>query len=278
MKKFAYIMDSTLATKSDMFADLNVTVQPLYVIVNNQPSKDLYETTAAEFYSALNEGLLASTSQPSAGEFLETYERLKADGFTDIFVFTISSKLSGTNQAAQSAKTMIDDIDIHIIDTGTATAIGAVGAKEVIEFAETNQDPQAVIDFANELFERVEILLYVDNLDALKRGGRISATQAAIGGLLQIKPLLSVNDGVIEVVTKERTLKKAIRKVVELSEKRAVEKVVLLHSSNDDLLSAIEASFKEIYPDIAYEVADLSPVVGVHIGPHACGLGILYKK
>lgn len=271
-------MDSTLATKSDMFADLNVTVQPLYVIVNNQPSKDLYETTAAEFYSALNEGLLASTSQPSAGEFLETYERLKADGFTDIFVFTISSKLSGTNQAAQSAKTMIDDIDIHIIDTGTATAIGAVGAKEVIEFAETNQDPQAVIDFANELFERVEILLYVDNLDALKRGGRISATQAAIGGLLQIKPLLSVNDGVIEVVTKERTLKKAIRKVVELSEKRAVEKVVLLHSSNDDLLSAIEASFKEIYPDIAYEVADLSPVVGVHIGPHACGLGILYKK
>ncbi|TLG72715.1 DegV family protein [Culicoidibacter larvae] len=278
MKKFAYIMDSTLAVSPDQFADLNVTVQPLYVIVNNQPSKDLYEISATEFYSALEEGLLASTSQPSAGEFLETYERLKADGYTDIFVFTIAGKLSGTNQSAQSAQSMIDGINIHVIDTNTTTAIGSLVVKDVIAFAESNQDPQAVIDYAHDAFDRVEILVYVDNLDALKRGGRISAAQAAIGGLLQIKPLLSVNNGVIEVATKERTFKKAIRKVVELSEKRPIEKVVLLHSSKDDLLQAIEASFKEVYPDITYEVADLSPVVGVHIGPHACGLGILYKK
>lgn len=277
MKK-AFIVDSTLAANQVLLDQYNIIIQPLYAIINDKSRKDLLEVTPDEFYQELDQGVIGSTSQPSAGDFLETYEKLKTEGYTDVFVFTLSKKLSGTHQSATTASEMIEGIAVHVIDTNTASAIVTAAVIDIIEFAKTTDDVNAIIAFGTEKLARIDVFFYVASLDALKRGGRLSAAKALIGSLMQIKPILILKNGVIDIVGKERTLKKALRKITELVGQQQIEKVVLLETTRDDIRKEVEAEFTKRYPDVPYSVEKLSPVLGVHLGSEACAIGVIYKE
>ncbi|WP_171014978.1 DegV family protein [Culicoidibacter larvae] len=278
MKKFAYIFDSTIRIDQADIDAYNIFIQPLYVIIDGKPYRDTIDITAEDFYQKLKDGAEPTTSQPSAGDFVETYEKIKAQGYTDVLVFTISAKLSGTAQAAKSAESLTDGLTVHIFDTGTTSYLAGLCAFDVVKFAETTDDLDAIHAFADDIFGRIDIRFYVDSLEALKRGGRISSFQAAIGSLLQIKPMIRLVDGELDNYSKERTSKKAVKAVME--DMRSVgpfEKVILLHSTDPGIIEALTTAFEAAYPGVEYQLAPLCTVIGVHTGPYVGALAVVTK-
>lgn len=275
----AFLVDSTLTINKEKLEQReDFFFIPLSVIIDGKILKDMVDISVEEFYNELRAGKEPTTSQVSMGEFLGKFEAIRDMGYTDLFVFTINSKMSGTMQSAIIASEMVEGLAVHVIETGTVTAIGEAVAVEVAKFAKKAQTAAEIIAFAEDLFSRVEIFVYVDNLEALKKGGRISAAKALIGSMLQIRPILGIKDGVIDVIGKERTFKKAINAVFAFSEKRKIQKAVLLHTSLPELLAVFENHFKEKYPNVEYDISDLSPVIGVHIGPEAGAVAVIWEK
>lgn len=278
MKK-AYLFDSTIAITPEAMKKYHIGIQPLYVVIDDIPYKDQVDLSSEAFYQKLREGLLPTTSQPSVGDFVKTYETLKEQGYTDVFVFTIAHALSGTANTANIAGDMVDALNIHVFDTGNTSYLLGLCALDVIKFAETTDDITAIFAFANDLFSRVDIRFYVDSLDALKRGGRINSFQAAMGNLLQIKPLLRLQQGIVENYGKARTSKKAAQMIItDMQSAYPFEKVVLLHSFDQKIIDTLTEAIETTYPGISYELAPLSSVIGVHTGAHVGAIAVVSKK
>lgn len=277
MKKKAFVIDSTLATTLEDMESNDIYVQPLHVIFNEQPLRDLYDIRTEDFYQKLKDGLQATTSQPAAGEFLATFEKLKNMGYDEVFVFTISQTFSGTYQSAVAAGELIEGLNVYVIDSVSTTSIVLEVVYETRNFARTTDDVDAILAFAQKRLEAIEIYLYVHSLDALKKGGRLNAAQAIIGNMLQIKPILGVIQGEITVLAKERTLKKGFKKLVSYIDPNRLAKVKILHTHHKELAETLKNELQEVYPDILFEEGILCPVIGVHTGEEACGIALIYN-
>ncbi|MGL5042183.1 MAG: DegV family protein [Culicoidibacterales bacterium] len=274
----AYLVDSTLAKDMIEMEQRGIFVQPLYVIIDEVAQKDIIEISAKEFYDQLDAGAMGSTSQPSAGDFLATYEQIKEAGFDTIIVFTVAEKLSGTRQSAQTAAGLIKGITIHVVNTNTSSAIGTAVVEDVMNFAKQTPEVEQIVKYANQRVKDIEVFIYVANLEGLKRGGRLSPAKALIGSLMQIKPIMMLKDGEIDIVGKERTLKKAIRKITELVGTKTMEQVIILKTTHEALSEEVIKEFEQRYPKTPYTIQTLSPVIGVHLGSEACAIAVLYKK
>lgn len=279
LKKYAYLLDSTLCvSREETEQTPDFFFIPLYAVIDGELYKDMIDIQANEFYEAVRAGKDVSTTQASAGEFLEKYEEIRALGYTDVFVFTISSTLSGVRQTAITAGEMIDGLDVHVPDAKLVTGVGTKVIEEVVAFANgTEKTPEEIDAFVCELGNRVEFFLSINTLDSLKKGGRISATSAAIGSLLNIKPIVTIKHGIIEAAGKERTVKKGMKHIMDMAGERKFKSAVLLHSSNPKIAEMLEAEYLEKYPDIPYEVIEISPVIGVHTGPEVGAISIIYE-
>ena len=280
MRKYAYLLDSTLCiSKESTEQTKDFFFIPLYAVIEGKLYKDMIDIQATEFYAAVREGKEVQTTQASAGEFLEKYEEIKAAGYTDVFVFTISSTLSGTMQTARTAGEMIDGINVHVPDAKVVTGMGTRVIEQVVAFANgTEKTPEEITAYACELGERVEFYLSINTLESLKKGGRISSTSAIIGNLLNIKPIVTIKHGVIEAAAKERTVKKGMKRIMDMASARKFSTAMLLHSSNPELAKILEAEYIARFPQIPYEIIEISPVIGVHTGPEVGAIGFVYEK
>lgn len=278
-RKYAYLIDSTLAPNLEYFEQHDdFYVMPSNAVIDGHLYKDMIEITVDEFYQALREGKDMKTSQPSLGEFLEKYEQIASLGYTDIFVFPIGSVLSGTIQSAIAAIEMIDTVQVHVIDSKTVTAVGAAAIEEIAKFASTCEQPDEIIAYAEDIFDRIDVYGAIYSLDALKKGGRISPAKAVLGNMLNIIPLIVIHHGEIDVVGTARTQKKSIKKLLELASERPFEKIVLFHSSFPEMRDALVSAFEAEFPNVPYVVCELCPVVGVHVGDKAGAIGVIWQK
>lgn len=277
-KKFAFVIDSTLTAGTEDATVEDLFILPLYTVVDNVSYKDVEELSISAFYDKLTPTTEVSSSQPSVGDFLELYEKLVKQGYTTIFVFTLSSGISGTSQTAGIAGEMLEGATVHVIDTGICGAPGSLVVQDVIEFAKTTDDEMEIIAYANELLENVDIILYIGDLTSLKNGGRLSHAAAFLGNLLQIKPIIRVQNKILDVVAKERTQKRGIKKAVEIVHDREIEEVIFLHTNMEEPKNEIIRAFQEKYPNIPSRECGISPVIGVHTGTNASGIALRYKK
>jgi len=277
-KKRAFICDSSIVSNNPANNE-GIHIQPLYIIIDEVSSKDYFEMKPENFYDAVAAGKITKTSQPAPGDFIEIFEKIKADGVEEVFVFLISSGISGTFQTAQMAKEMFDGIDIHVIDTKTTTAGTMMVLKEVFAYAKTDATASEIIEYSKKNFASIDIYAYIGDLEPLRRGGRLSAAQATFGNMLQIKPIITVNHqtGEIDVLEKLRTEKKTFNRVMELVESGTIAKVCLLKTTDEALFARFEAVFKEKYPSIEYEVEFVNPVVGAHVGLPVTGIAVQRK-
>jgi DegV family protein with EDD domain len=235
-----------------------------------------------EFYEKLaNAEELPTTSQPSPEEFLTHFEQCKQEG-ESVIVITISSKLSGTYQSAVIAKDMCEYEDIHIIDSATAT----IGLYCLVEYAirlnHQGLPVDKIVSLIDEMKQRVRIYALVDTLKYLKKGGRLSATAALAGTLLNIKPIVEVKDGVVDVAGKARGTNGAIKKVVELVEEAGgIDPSMPSCIGYTGKLSVVEdfsKYVKDIYKTITFPTAAMGSTIGVHAGPGACVVAFFAKK
>lgn len=243
--------------------------------------EDFVDIQAKEFYDVIvnNPDIDVSTSQTSTGKIASVYEELRDEGYTDIIVVVISSKLSGTYQGAILAKEMVPDVNVYVIDSRTVSYGEAYLIIEAIKMIKAGSKTRDIIDTLEKIRDHIYIYVLVDTLKYLVKNGRLSATSGFLGTLLKIKPLLHIQrDGSLVPYEKIRTTNKAQSRLIEIIHHDIEGKNVIMfivYTNNEEKALEIRQQILTIRPDITIEVVPLTPVVGAHAGPGTLGVGYI---
>lgn len=267
--RIAIVTDSTASLPAAAVAGHAITVVPLQVVIG-ATSYDENSATTEMVASALHDFTPVSTSRPNPATFLEAYERLAADGVEEILSIHLSAEMSGTFESAQLAakEAPVPVVCLDARQVGIATGYAVLAAAACVAGGGTVED---AAEAAVARSARTTSYLYVDTLEYLRRGGRVSTAAALFGSALAVKPLLQVLDGRIEALEKVRTAGKALARLEELAvlaaDGEAVE-VTVAHLDNPDRAQALAGKLQARL-DVVGEVSctELGAVLGAHVGP-----------
>lgn len=274
------VTDSTSDLTPEEATAVGVTVVPLTVHIGGRSYLDRVEISPQEFFRRLtSEDVLPKTSQPSVGSFVETYERLLRDGAAAIVSIHISGKLSGTVNAARAARdTLPEPARVVVVDSETVTAPLAYGVRAAAAAARAGAGPEAVAAAARSAIRRTHLVAVLDTLEYLQKGGRIGRVRAWLGGVLSIKPIISVKDGEVVPVERVRTRTRALERMIELTaQHRDAVEVTLLHSCSEEEAARVQERIATALPDVPIRTGWIGPVVGVYAGPNVIGTATLCR-
>lgn len=269
------ITDSTSDLPLDFVEENKIHIVPLNIHLQDSLYKDGVDIQPSELYYRLRtEDIFPQTSQPSAGEFMEIYQTLKPDD--EVLVLCLSSELSGTYQSAEMARDMAAeevDAEIHVVDSRSVSlglGMQVIHAQKC--FAEGKDMAQTLSELA-EIRRRMRLIFAVDTLEYLARGGRISQLSKRLGNLLQLKPVLHLEEGRIEVLDKVRTRSKAVQRILEIFYKEAsqAQQVVILHIDAPTEGQQLAQKVQEYYHGPLL-LAQCGAVIGSHAGPGTVGI------
>jgi DegV family protein with EDD domain len=270
----AVVTDSTAYLPAELSGAHRLTIVPLTVVINGVEGLEGTEIAPAEVARAFTvRRSVISTSRPAPEQFVEAYRALLDAGADGIVSVHLSARLSGTVDAAQLAAAEVGP-QVQVVDSGS-TGMGLGFAALAAGAAATRgQDLAAVRDTAVEHSGRVSTLFYVDTLEYLRRGGRISAAQALLGTALSVKPILHVVDGAIVVRDKVRTAGRALAKLVDLAVEAAGNDgpdvdIAVHHLGAPDRAAALADAVTMRLGDRLQDcyVAEIGAVVAAHVGP-----------
>lgn len=272
-----FVTDSTAYLPEETIRKHDIRVVPLYVHFGETAFREGADLSNAEFFERLKEApVLPTTSQPSAGEFLEVFQEL-ADQGHEIVVLTISSKLSGTWSSAMAAKEMLPDANITVIDS-LSTSVGLQLMLEgAIQAASEGATRQEIVDKVEQIKENMKVLFVVDTLEYLAKGGRIGNAKAFLGTLLKVKPILILQDGAIEPCEQVRSKRKAQARMLDLVEEHLrgqgpQARVAITHALVPEEAEAIAQELSERLRCTEPVIGDIGPVIGTHTGPGVIGV------
>lgn len=273
----AIITDSTCDIPISLIKKYGIIELPLTVHFGSEEFKDRVDITSEEFYKRLVTGTeLPSTSQVNPGSFADIYKSELEKGNTIISIH-ISSELSGTYQSAVIAKHSLGDDDrISLIDSRTTTiALGMVVLKAA-ELSIQGVNQKDIVKEINEYVKKVRILIAVDTLKYLKKGGRLTGAQALIGDMLNIKPILTVEDGKVVVIEKVRGKKKVNKRMIELMKEkigsRAGQIISVANARCPDTIEEIKKLIAVEFYNTEFIDTEVGSVIATHVGPGAYGV------
>ncbi len=263
------VTDSTAELPAEVAAAHGIVVVPMQVVIG-ATVYDESVCTPRMVTEALKASTPVSTSRPNPATMLEAYEKAAADGATSVISIHLSAEVSGTYESAVLAArdASIPVVTIDTRQVGPATGLAALAAAEVIEAGGTAEE---AADAARERAATAVSLFYVDTLEYLRRGGRVSTAAALFGGALAVKPLLRINDGQIEGFEKVRTAGRALARLEEHAVAAAADgpaHVIVAHLASPDRARAL-ADHLATRIDVIGEVGctELGAVLGAHVGP-----------
>lgn len=267
------ITDSTSDIDVTYAKELNIDIVPLKVIIDGKEYKDRVDLQPDQFYSLLEKSeVLPTTSQPSPQEFLNYYEEAKEKG-DSVIVMTLSGTISGTYQSANIAKDLAEYENIYVIDSLNATQALRLLVLKAVALREEGKDAETIFNELQAYKERVRIVAFVDTLEYLCKGGRMSKTVAAAGTLLKVKPIIGLRDGKLEMFSKARGAVKATAKIIELihedGEIDFKEPICIGYTGNDEGLEKFEQALRDEFKFADVLHGFVGPVIGTHAGPGA---------
>jgi fatty acid kinase fatty acid binding subunit len=265
------VTDSAADIPAETAAALGITIVPLAVQFGATSYLEGVDLSAAQFY-----GLLASdpnfprTSQPSVGRFEEIYRPLLADD-AEIISIHISSKLSGTFNAASLAAANLSGSRIHLVDTLTASMAEGVFGLTAARLAAEGKAAVEILAALEALRSRVFVMFMLDSMTHVQRGGRIGRAQSMIGSLLNIKPLLVIEDGLVTPRQRARTTTKALQEMANAAKERApLVEVHVMHGNAPEGAKQL-ASLLRPYVHGTLDIGMLGAAIGTHAGPGTLG-------
>ena len=270
------VTDSVSDIPADIVEELGITVVPAYVRFGNEVYKDGVELTTDEFFDRLMNGPeFPATSQPSVGDFSETYASV-AEGADGIVSVHVSGKLSGTVNSAQQGVGVADvGCPIEVLDTSQASMGSGLVAIAAAKAARDGGSLEDVTAAAKDAIERSQCICLLDTLEYLIKGGRVGKAKGMIGSLLKIKPLIIIQDGEVHDFAKERTRRKAVSRLDRAArEFGPLESVAVMYSTSRD---EAERLAETLNPAVSADpiVARFGPALGTYVGPDALGISLL---
>lgn len=281
MSRVAIFTDSASDLVPAEASAKGIRVVPLLVSFGDQSFKAGVDLTTEEFWTRMtaDDAPFPKTAASSPGDFKTAYEAAFAEGAEAIVSIHVAGTLSGTIKSAQIARDMLPDREIHVVDSMAASMAEGILCRMAVEMAAEGRSAEDIATTLQERAADLTVFLTVDTLEYLKKGGRVSGAQAAIGTLLSVKPIIRVRDGIVETVDKVRTRGKARERMVELAVERPIERLSVLHTMAPDV-DQFRLDMLSRLPDLDPESVSIELVgasVGPHLGPGCIGVVVLYR-
>lgn len=280
MNTVSVLSDSSAYIPQTYVDQYNLSILPLTVNWQGKSYYDGVDITAEDFYRQLSASKeMATTSQVTVGQFLVEFERLlKAD--KDIIFMGISKGLSATvDSAVQAKKELGDPENLIILDTKLVAMPLALMVIEVARAAEKGANLKECEQLAYDLYPRIGVYFTVNSLEYLHRGGRINSAKRLLGSALDLKPIMEIHDGKIELVESVRSQKKALNRMIELIARdiagRSPVKLAPFHALAFDEMLVMEKKAVELLNPIEVIRSEVSPVIGSHVGPGTVAMAYL---
>lgn len=277
------VTDSAADIPKSIAEELDIEILPFMINIDGKQIVADKNLTPQEFYKMVENCVeIPSTSQMSPADLEDIYRKIGAEN--TIIHITMSARGSGINNTSNLVAAQLNDegFDITVIDSGKFTMIIGNTVIKAAKMARSGASKQEIIDFANENYARDTAYFLVDDLTFLKKGGRIKATTMAISKVLDIKPILFINDGLVEATRKVRGLKKSLSVLVDFIEERMENpeenEVMILDSDAPDKVEVIEEMIRERIKPKAITYAKIGPVITCHAGPGLVGVYFKHKK
>jgi DegV family protein with EDD domain len=273
-RPFAVVTDSTSDVPDEWRKSHDIEVVPLKVMFGEESFRDGVDMNNEEFFARLASSTkLPTTSAPSPGDFAELYTRLAKDHDGCISIH-IARSLSATAEAARVGAQSVEGFRVNVVDSETVSMPMAFLCRVAAECATLEEATAAV----EKRTSKSRVLALLDTLRYVEMGGRVNRATAMIGTLLDLKPLLLMQDGEIKSLDRVRTRSRAIPRMVEFFEKDLpVEHVGVVHAQAPEEAEQIAADLRRSHPDLEVPVGQIGCVLGTHVGPKALGLVYLKK-
>ena len=280
MGKVAIVTDSTAFLEPGVAQELEINVVPLSVHLGDETLRDGLDITPETFFQRLEQGsVIPRISPPSVGTFEKVYADLHART-DEILSIHISGHLSQTlSNAERGAESLLGRCSIMVVDSMTTSLGLGILAKASAKAAQQGADLDEVVRLVRGMIPHIYTVFYVDQMEYLERGNRIGRAQAVLGTMLNVKPLLFVEDGEIIPLEKVRTHEKAVEKLFEfVAEFSELEQAAIVQRSASPtqetkmLLERLE----QLFPDMEFPIIQYGPVLASHIGPSGMGV-VVYE-
>jgi DegV family protein with EDD domain len=278
------LADSACDLPKDFYPEHNVTLFPLKVQVNGQEYEDVKTIDPKTVYDAIRSGDVPKTSQVSPLLFEEVFTKMAENNEDGIYI-AFSSALSGTYQTSvmilDQVKEKYPNFNLTIVDTKCASLGFGLSVKEAARLAAQNASKEEILNDVLFRSQHMEHLFTVEDLDYLAKGGRVSKASAFLGGLLNIKPILNVEDGKLVPIEKIRGKKKVYRRIIEIMKERGenFKDQIVGISHADTIETALEVKVlieEELNPQEVY-ISSIGSAVGAHTCPGTISIFFLNK-
>lgn len=271
MSKVKIITDSTAYLPAQYVEQYGIEVLPLTILWDGKEYRDGVDVSAAQFYQRLEQSAtLPTTSQISAQAFSVTYEKFLSQGY-EILVMGVSRGISGTYNSALQAQKDFPGQPIRVVDTrlvSMALSFQVLAAARAVEQGASLEVGEAA---AYAAYNHIGVYFTVDTLKYLAAGGRINSAKRILGTALSVKPLLEIRDGKIELVESVISKRKAIERMVQLTERsingRTPVRVSVFHAGIPDEAAALLERVSRQFNSVESILSEVSPAIGVHVGP-----------
>jgi DegV family protein with EDD domain len=279
--KVSVVTDSASDLSPASAAAAGITVVPLLVRFGDQEFEAGVQLSADAFWEKmLAPGApLPTTAAASAGTFKAAFDGLFESGADEIVCVTVGAKISATHKSATIARGMLPDRTIEVVDSASASMGIGLLALIAAEMAAAGADAATIAGTLRARVPDLDLYVALDTLEYLRRSGRISGARAAVGGILSVKPIVTIRDGEVVQMERVRTRTKARARVVALFAERPVERVALLSGPGSDV-DALLADLLLRLPDLDPAMVVVETVgssIGPHVGPGFAG-GIVLRR
>jgi DegV family protein with EDD domain len=275
------VTDGTSSITPEMGAEHGVHVVPLYVMFGEETYVDGVNLSSAEFYRLLkSHAQLPTTSQPTAEDFVKAYtevwESMPAGEDNAIVSVHASVKMSATVNSARAAAKRLPEMQIHIIDSQSISMGLGLMALAAARAAQEGQSAAEIVQLVEKLIQNMKVVFTVETLENLHKGGRIGGATALIGSLLNIKPILCIDDGQVEALEKQRSRTRAIRRLLELVAEGVGSSTcvhaAVLHCNAPDAAQEVVEQVADQFKCVELFAAETGPTIGTHGGPGTVGV------
>jgi DegV family protein with EDD domain len=264
------VTDSTADIPEELSKKYGITTIPILILFGTEQYRERVDITPEQFYKRLVESKVhPTTAMQTPAAFAEIFNNLARET-DEILAVIFSSKISATYESAVQAKSMVGGkCNIEVVDslqTCGALGLSVLKAAEAIENgAKLGEVAAATKDWCS----RAHSYMIFDTLEYLRKGGRIGRAQALLGGLLKVTPILTLRDGVVTPVQRTRSRAQAMDALVNLVKSaNGIEALMLEDATTPDELEVVAGRLADVYPREKTLRSTVSPVIGVHVGPH----------
>jgi len=274
------VTDSSADLPAELAQELGITVVPLYVRFGEEVYREQVDISLDEFYQKLEHGSIHPvTIQPSPQDFATAYQEV-APGADGIVSIHISSKLSGTYNAALQGKTMMEKgCPIEVIDSQLVTVGLGLICIAAAKMANAGESLTSVVEEVKQMLPNTRLLGLLDTLKYLALGGRIGKAKALLGSVLNVKPMITVKEGEVLPAGQARSRSKGIERLFNFAGSASdIEDLAIAYNTTPDEAQALAERLGSIFTKEAVRVVRLGTTLGVHMGPGGLAIGFREKK